>query len=86
MFLLTLTQVFLSSRFKNSKAKNAGGEGLGYRERPGLGAGSGPSRSSGPASQALGGSVGADPSGPASNRLSALRSAFENQYKSQVII
>ncbi|XP_047500609.1 ATP-dependent RNA helicase DDX42-like isoform X1 [Penaeus chinensis] len=86
---------FRKSRFKQSKAKALGGRGLGFRERPGLGStpnnessggGGGGSGSGvvnvGPAGQAYGGG---DPSttGPATNRLAAMKAAFQSQYKNQ---
>ena len=83
---------FRKSRFKSGKAKALGGRGLGYRERPGLGSSlseslsnskkEGLSASVGPASQAYGnGDVN---TGPASNRLAAMKAAFQSQYKNQV--
>ena len=88
---------FRKSRFKAGKAKALGGRGLGFRERPGLGASptedgehhhhpaASNSRIVGPASQAY---CGGDPSttGPATNRLAAMKAAFQSQYKSQVNI
>ncbi|XP_045596007.1 ATP-dependent RNA helicase DDX42 isoform X3 [Procambarus clarkii] len=90
---------FRKSRFKQGKAKALGGRGLGFRERPGLGStpvsestgsggggggggGGGASVAVGPASQAYGGG---DPSmtGPATNRLAAMKAAFHSQYKNQ---
>ncbi|XP_071512810.1 ATP-dependent RNA helicase DDX42 [Panulirus ornatus] len=86
---------FRKSRFKQGKAKALGGRGLGFRERPGLGSnpiiestvigagvGGGGSMAVGPASQAYGGG---DPSmtGPATNRLAAMKAAFHSQYKNQ---
>ncbi|KAB7500849.1 ATP-dependent RNA helicase DDX42, partial [Armadillidium nasatum] len=88
---------FRKSRFKSGKAKALGGRGLGYRERPGLGAPTTDESKDknsttkkgyygiGPASQAYGAS--SDPAniGPASNRLAAMKAAFHSQYKSQFI-
>lgn len=84
---------FRKSRFKQGKAKALGGRGLGFRERPGLGClpitdGSEGSNSTssdlnvGPASQAYGGG---DPAttGPATNRLAAMKAAFQSQYRNQ---
>lgn len=83
---------FRKSRFKSGKGKklNVGGAGLGYRERPGLGASSNSYSSSEGHSQK---SQSAQPasapspvsaSGPASDRLSAMREAFRSQYNTQV--
>ncbi|XP_068208927.1 ATP-dependent RNA helicase DDX42 [Palaemon carinicauda] len=84
---------FRKSRFKQGKAKALGGRGLGFRERPGLGSlpsteGSDSNNSNsrninvGPAGQAYGGG---DPSttGPATNRLAAMKAAFQSQYRNQ---
>lgn len=82
---------FRKSRFKSGKGKklNVGGAGLGYRERPGLGASSNSYSSSEGHSQK---SQSAQPasapspvsaSGPASDRLSAMREAFRSQYNTQ---
>ena len=95
---------FRKSRFKAGKAKALGGRGLGFRERPGLGASAtedgdqqneistsntsstvsaSNSHTVGPASQAY---CGGDPAttGPATNRLAAMKAAFQSQYRSQV--
>uniref|UniRef100_A0A7N6A6E6 ATP-dependent RNA helicase DDX42 n=1 Tax=Anabas testudineus TaxID=64144 RepID=A0A7N6A6E6_ANATE len=62
---------FRKSRFKGGKGKklNIGGGGLGYRERPGLGAESSVSYSTG----AMG------------DRMSAMKQAFQAQYKSHFV-
>ncbi|XP_055686439.1 ATP-dependent RNA helicase DDX42 [Lutzomyia longipalpis] len=70
---------FRKSRFKSGKAKplNVGGAGLGYRERP---------SSSGDASGGAQGSnhgVVRPTKGPATDRLSAMKETFRNQYNSQ---
>lgn len=88
---------FKKSRFTGGKGKAsaAGGAGLGYKERPGLaaagansgggggGGGGGSFASSAPSHGAAAGSPAAV-GGPASNRLSAMRDTFKNQYTSQV--
>jgi len=77
---------FRNSRFKSGKAKRIGGEGLGYRERPGLGSSSSSGSNSvalGPMSQVKQGGGKEETFGHSTTRLSALRSAFESQYKSQ---
>lgn len=71
---------FRKSRFKTGKAKavNVGGAGLGYRERP---------SSSGGDSSAVPPNNHGTPrpsKGPATDRLSAMRETFRNQYNSQV--
>jgi len=76
---------FRKSRFKQGKGKKLNrGQGLGFRERPGLGA-----------EEMFSGSSGNHPvctisqsnfakfSGPQTDRLSAMKSAFQAQYKSQ---
>lgn len=91
---------FRKSRFRAGKAKALGGRGLGFRERPGLGAqptetvaeataaaansGSNSVATSniGPATQAYGGGD-SSISGPATNRLAAMKAAFQSQYKNQ---
>ncbi|XP_059619900.1 ATP-dependent RNA helicase DDX42 [Phlebotomus argentipes] len=69
---------FRKSRFKSGKAKavNVGGAGLGYRERP---------SSSGDSSAAPANNHGAMKAskGPATDRLTAMRETFRNQYNSQ---
>ncbi|KAK3930300.1 ATP-dependent RNA helicase DDX42 [Frankliniella fusca] len=89
---------FRKSRFKGGKGKklNIGGQGLGFRERPGLGSGDSGSSSSGgqkkpiQAASAYGSlQTGPAPSdsqrarGPGSDRLGAMRDAFRAQYMSQ---
>ncbi|OCT62250.1 hypothetical protein XELAEV_18043334mg [Xenopus laevis] len=76
---------FRKSRFKAGKGKklNIGGGGLGYRERPGLGAES--------SEHGTGGNVMSNyeafkPSGGAmGDRLSAMKSAFQSQYKNHFV-
>uniref|UniRef100_A0A6B2EFK4 ATP-dependent RNA helicase DDX42 n=1 Tax=Phlebotomus kandelakii TaxID=1109342 RepID=A0A6B2EFK4_9DIPT len=69
---------FRKSRFKSGKAKavNVGGAGLGYRERP-----SGSGESSGGQTNNHG--TPRPSKGPATDRLSAMRETFRNQYSSQ---
>lgn len=91
---------FRKSRFKGGKGKkmNIGGQGLGFRERPGLGSGdSGGSsqksmESSAPSAYGSLGSSSHQPAvsdatsrhrGPGSDRLGAMRDAFRAQYMSQ---
>lgn len=81
---------FKKSRFKGGKGKalTAGGAGLGYKERPAFGGGEGS------ASAVMGGETTtaamsravttSGGSGPATNRFSAMRDTFRNQYTSQV--
>uniref|UniRef100_A0A8C5PYG8 ATP-dependent RNA helicase DDX42 n=1 Tax=Leptobrachium leishanense TaxID=445787 RepID=A0A8C5PYG8_9ANUR len=76
---------FRKSRFKAGKGKklNIGGGGLGYRERPGLGAES--------SERAIGGNVMSNyeafkPTGGAmGDRLSAMKAAFQSQYKNHFV-
>lgn len=85
---------FRKSRFKSGKGKSigVGGAGLGYRERPGFGTNN--------ADGSSGGGSGLPPKskinntdvpyvkplkGPATNRFSAMKETFRNQYSSQVI-
>lgn len=92
---------FKKSRFKSGKGKAiaVGGAGLGYKERPGLGQQSEAGSSSGSrhfssssASSSTSSSLSREQprstgsSGPATNRFTALRETFKNQYTSQVII
>uniref|UniRef100_A0A8C7NMI2 RNA helicase n=1 Tax=Oncorhynchus mykiss TaxID=8022 RepID=A0A8C7NMI2_ONCMY len=75
---------FRKSRFKGGKGKklNIGGGGLGYRERPGLGAES--SERSGGA--AMGNYEGySKPTGAMGDRMSAMKSAFQSQYKNHFV-
>lgn len=89
---------FRKSRFKGGKGKklNVGGQGLGFRERPGLGSGdsggssSGGQKKPGPAASAYGSlnssslpSEGQRARGPGSDRLGAMKDAFRAQYMSQ---
>uniref|UniRef100_A0A4W5PWW0 ATP-dependent RNA helicase DDX42 n=1 Tax=Hucho hucho TaxID=62062 RepID=A0A4W5PWW0_9TELE len=75
---------FRKSRFKGGKGKklNIGGGGLGYRERPGLGAES---------SERGGGAVMGNyegyskPTGAMGDRMSAMKSAFQSQYKNHFV-
>jgi len=81
---------FRKSRFKCGKGKrmNISGRGLGYRERPGLGAADSQANSG---SGVIPNSV-ADlipkpvRTGPGTDRLSAMKAAFRSQYMSQVRI
>lgn len=89
---------FRNSRFKNGKAKPLSSSGLGFKERPGFGMTDdrpqnpfSTSSSSSTASSASSASTGfsgpsnsKSSSGPATNRFSAMRDAFRNQYNSQV--
>ncbi|XP_073539197.1 ATP-dependent RNA helicase DDX42 [Phyllobates terribilis] len=76
---------FRKSRFKAGKGKklNVGGGGLGYRERPGLGAET--------SERAVSGSVMSNyeafkPTGGAmGDRLSAMKAAFQSQYKNHFV-
>uniref|UniRef100_A0A672T073 ATP-dependent RNA helicase DDX42 n=1 Tax=Sinocyclocheilus grahami TaxID=75366 RepID=A0A672T073_SINGR len=77
---------FRKSRFKGGKGKklNIGGGGLGYRERPGLGSESTERSSSGGA--ALGNYEAYKPStGAMGDRMSALKQAFQSQYKNHFV-
>ncbi|XP_063815580.1 ATP-dependent RNA helicase DDX42 [Pseudophryne corroboree] len=77
---------FRKSRFKAGKGKklNIGGGGLGYRERPGLGAETSSER-------VVGGNVMSNyeafkPTGGAmGDRLSAMKAAFQSQYKNHFV-
>ncbi|XP_075032951.1 ATP-dependent RNA helicase DDX42 [Mixophyes fleayi] len=76
---------FRKSRFKAGKGKklNIGGGGLGYRERPGLGAET--------SERTMGGNVMSNyeafkPTGGAmGDRLSAMKAAFQSQYKNHFV-
>ncbi|TRY98960.1 hypothetical protein DNTS_001232 [Danionella cerebrum] len=75
---------FRKSRFKEGKGKkiNIGGGGLGYRERPGLGSDSTERSSAG----ALANYEAFKPStGAMGDRMSALRHAFQSQYKNHFV-
>ncbi len=83
---------FRKSRFKSGKGKAiVGGAGLGYKERPGFGA-SAPSSSSGSHSNNFSSNDSAKStndttsSSSTSNRFTAMRETFKNQYQSQVRI
>ncbi|GFY76793.1 ATP-dependent RNA helicase DDX42 [Trichonephila inaurata madagascariensis] len=74
---------FRKSRFKQSKGKKLNkAQGLGFRERPGLG-----SEEMVPNSNRVSSSLSHSTlpkfSGPQTDRLSAMKSAFQSQYKSQ---
>nr|CAD7461813.1 unnamed protein product [Timema tahoe] len=77
---------FRKSRFKASKGKklNVGGRGLGYRERPGLGAVDNhqePEVGPSPMPEVI---VPKMPrTGPGTDRLAAMKAAFRNQYQNQ---
>ncbi|XP_013391796.1 ATP-dependent RNA helicase DDX42 isoform X2 [Lingula anatina] len=87
---------FRKSRVRQGKGKklNVGGQGLGFRERPGLGSGGTQTDTSTP-----GGSIGTstkaptsfsayEPSrsaGPQSDRVAAMRAAFSAQFKSNFV-
>lgn len=77
---------FRKSRFKSGKGKsmNVGGCGLGFKERPrraggGGGAGGVPAPD---VAQHIGATLAK--SGPATDRLSAMKAAFKSQYQTQV--
>lgn len=76
---------FRKSRFKQGKGKSGGGggggAGLGYKERPGLGVQ--PSFGGGGGSSGVAGSS-ASSKGPGTDRMSAMKAAFKNQYNNQV--
>uniref|UniRef100_A0A3B4VMB1 ATP-dependent RNA helicase DDX42 n=1 Tax=Seriola dumerili TaxID=41447 RepID=A0A3B4VMB1_SERDU len=73
---------FRKSRFKGGKGKklNIGGGGLGYRERPGLGA-----ESSREMSNALYEGYSKPATGAMGDRMSAMKQAFQAQYKSHFV-
>uniref|UniRef100_A0A069DW43 RNA helicase n=1 Tax=Panstrongylus megistus TaxID=65343 RepID=A0A069DW43_9HEMI len=79
---------FRKSRFKSGKGKslNVGGAGLGFRERPGLGA-SEPSVAPLPPtirpSLSVADLINKQQRGPAMDRLAAMKAAFRAQYQSQ---
>lgn len=77
---------FKKSRFKGGKGKNivGGGAGLGYKERPGLGASESSGSGAGGYSAAGHHESSAAPKPTATNRFSAMRETFKNQYTSQV--
>lgn len=81
---------FRKSRFKQGKGKSGGGggggAGLGYKERPGLG-GQQSFQGGGGGSGCAGSSASSSSSsskGPGTDRLSAMKAAFKNQYNNQV--
>ncbi|XP_042360669.1 ATP-dependent RNA helicase DDX42 isoform X2 [Plectropomus leopardus] len=81
---------FRKSRFKGGKGKklNIGGGGLGYRERPGLGAES--SERSSSSSSLLSSTSGFEgyskpATGAMGDRMSAMKQAFQAQYKSHFV-
>ncbi|XP_026205733.1 ATP-dependent RNA helicase DDX42 isoform X1 [Anabas testudineus] len=84
---------FRKSRFKGGKGKklNIGGGGLGYRERPGLGAESSErSSSSSSSSSILSSTSGYEgytkpATGAMGDRMSAMKQAFQAQYKSHFV-
>ncbi|XP_066998033.1 ATP-dependent RNA helicase DDX42 [Anabrus simplex] len=71
---------FRKSRFKSGKGKkvNVGGRGLGYRERPGLGAADVQNNSTGNEVFPK-----LPRTGPGTDRLSAMKAAFRSQYQNQ---
>lgn len=83
---------FRKSRFKSGKGKAiVGGAGLGYKERPGFGAGVPPSPSGSnsnnfPSKDSSSRSNSEGSSSTTSNRFTAMRETFKNQYQSQVRI
>ncbi|XP_053308958.1 ATP-dependent RNA helicase DDX42 isoform X2 [Spea bombifrons] len=79
---------FRKSRFKAGKGKklNIGGGGLGYRERPGLGAESSVSDERNMGGNVLSNYEAFKPSGGAmGDRLSAMKAAFHSQYKNHFV-
>lgn len=76
---------FKKSRFKGGKGKMiVGGAGLGYKERPGLGSADGDGGSSSSGYSGHNNEMAATAPRPTTNRFSALRETFKNQYTSQV--
>ncbi|XP_043956119.1 ATP-dependent RNA helicase DDX42 [Gambusia affinis] len=77
---------FRKSRFKGGKGKklNIGGGGLGYKERPGLGAESS-ERGSSLSSASSFESYSKPTTGAMGDRMSALKQAFQAQYKSHFV-
>ncbi|KAG7272646.1 hypothetical protein CRUP_008474 [Coryphaenoides rupestris] len=80
---------FRKSRFKGGKGKkmNIGGGGLGYRERPGLGAESSERGGGLSSSSSCGGyeGYGKPPTGAMGDRMSAMKQAFQAQYKNHFV-
>uniref|UniRef100_A0A8C4Z2T4 RNA helicase n=1 Tax=Gadus morhua TaxID=8049 RepID=A0A8C4Z2T4_GADMO len=74
---------FRKSRFKGGKGKkmNIGGGGLGYRERPGLGERSGGLFSSSGGYEGYG----KPPTGAMGDRMTAMKTAFQAQYKNHFV-
>ncbi|XP_047212890.1 ATP-dependent RNA helicase DDX42-like [Girardinichthys multiradiatus] len=77
---------FRKSRFKGGRGKklNIGGGGLGYKERPGLGADSSERGSSLSSSSSFEG-YSKPTTGAMGDRMSALKQAFQAQYKSHFV-
>ncbi|XP_054614962.1 ATP-dependent RNA helicase DDX42 isoform X1 [Dunckerocampus dactyliophorus] len=78
---------FRKSRFKGGKGKklNIGGGGLGYKERPGLGSDSSDRSSSVLSSMSSYEGFSKPASGAMGDRISAMRQAFQAQYKSHFV-
>jgi len=82
---------FKKNRFEQQKAKklNIGGSGLGHKERPGLGGSKGGKLQESSISTIQcgggGGSRGGAMSGPQSDRVATMKSAFANQFKSNFV-
>lgn len=75
---------FRKSRFKSGKGKsmNVGGCGLGFKERPRRTGGGGGGVTAPDVAQHIGATLAK--SGPATDRLSAMKAAFKSQYQTQV--
>ncbi|XP_077398274.1 ATP-dependent RNA helicase DDX42 isoform X2 [Festucalex cinctus] len=78
---------FRKSRFKGGQGKklNIGGGGLGYRERPGLGADTSDRSSTSSVLSSLSEGFNKPSSGAMGDRISAMRQAFQAQYKSHFV-
>ncbi|XP_068192377.1 ATP-dependent RNA helicase DDX42 isoform X1 [Antennarius striatus] len=78
---------FRKSRFKGGKGKrlNIGGGGLGYKERPGLGAESSDRSSSSLFSSSSFEGYSKPTTGALGDRMSAMKQAFQAQYKSHFV-
>ncbi|KAK5856036.1 hypothetical protein PBY51_007659 [Eleginops maclovinus] len=78
---------FRKSRFKSGKGKkmNIGGGGLGYRERPGLGAESSERSGNMLCSASSFESYSKPSTGAMGDRMSAMKQAFQSQYKSHFV-
>lgn len=78
---------FRKSRFKGGKGKrlSAGGRGLGFRERPGLGSAvqSGVISSVSAGASTYEAASASSKAGPQTDRLSAMKASFQAQYKNQ---